>query len=620
MDEVQFEEWSDDDPWWADLPDDDERNAAEMRTDPGFTMSAAELLAEAELAGPGGSAQQLLASLASRELSRDQWLTAVQLWEAQEAWLAGQKALAVLGFAGPTPVSVAGFRDDEALTLELAMGIGCSDAFAYDQIAQARLLSSTLSATGDLLRAGRLSPYRARLIATELGPLHPEVAQQVEATVLDTAGQVPTGLLRKRLARQAKRLDPQTTNDRKVAELAEKTPGRRVVFDPDAGDGLMGMYAYLPPVEALAMRAALKSAAGTFRTADGRGQDAREADALIGMVLGFDPERPGRPVTPKVKVGVLIDLPTLLGLRDNGGELLGYGHLPTEVARELADHASWQRLVYDPVTGYLLDAGTTVHDMPALSEFIALRDRRDRYPGGTRTHPLDLDHTVPFKPQPPRGGQAPAEVTECGPGLSAHRAASADAPGAADAPRAVEDGEPLEPAEQAADAEPADPPEPVETDDAYEAETVEEVEQSGETLAGPNSSPHTEACSTPTVGATLGIPAGAATLGIPAGPASDEAEPRSLPGDTSGAHHEGGRTSADNLAALSRRHHRAKTFLGFSYRQLGLGVLEWTTPLGRTYRTYPYDYRPEDWQPHAGQHAEGPASHCADDSDSDRPP
>ena len=212
-------------------------------------------------------------------LTRDQWLTAVQLWEAQEAWLAGQKALAVAGFAGPTPVSVAGFRDDEALTLELAMAVGCSDAFAYDQIVAARLLSSTLSATGDLLRAGRLSPYRARLITTELGPLHPEVAQQVEATVLDTAAQVPTGLLRKRLARHAKRLDPHRVNERKVAELAESTPGRRVVFDPDAGDGLMGMYAYLPPVEALAMRAALKAAAGTFRTADGRGQEAREADA-----------------------------------------------------------------------------------------------------------------------------------------------------------------------------------------------------------------------------------------------------------------------------------------------------------------------------------------------------
>ena len=56
---------------------------------------------------------------------------------------------------------------------------------------------------------------------------------------------------------------------------------------------------------------------------------------------------------------------------------------------------------------------------------------------------------------------------------------------------------------------------------------------------------------------------------------------------------EGGRTAANNMAALSRRHHRAKTFLGFHYRHLDNAVLEWTTPLGRTYYTRPHDYRPE---------------------------
>jgi hypothetical protein len=54
-----------------------------------------------------------------------------------------------------------------------------------------------------------------------------------------------------------------------------------------------------------------------------------------------------------------------------------------------------------------------------------------------------------------------------------------------------------------------------------------------------------------------------------------------------------GETSADNLAKFSRRAHRVKTFLGFRYRHLGKGVLEWTTPLGRVYRTRPHDYRPD---------------------------
>ena len=83
-------------------------------------------------------------------------------------------------FAEPEPVTVEGFRDDEALMMELALATGCAEGFAYTQIHTARLLTSTLARTGDLLRAGRLSPYRARLIVDELALLHPDVAQRVE--------------------------------------------------------------------------------------------------------------------------------------------------------------------------------------------------------------------------------------------------------------------------------------------------------------------------------------------------------------------------------------------------------------------------------------------------------
>ncbi|MEX5293690.1 DUF222 domain-containing protein [Kocuria sp. CPCC 205268] len=58
---------------------------------------------------------------------------------------------------------------------------------------------------------------------------------------------------------------------------------------------------------------------------------------------------------------------------------------------------------------------------------------------------------------------------------------------------------------------------------------------------------------------------------------------------------DGGRTSADNLAHLCRHHHLVKHRNGalgrWSVRQLGPapwgGVLEWTSPAGRTYRTEP---------------------------------
>jgi len=67
-----------------------------------------------------------------------------------------------------------------------------------------------------------------------------------------------------------------------------------------------------------------------------------------------------------VEAQVIIDLPTLLGLADNPGELAGVGPIPAEVARALAadDGATRRRLVVEPVTGALLDYGASVYRSP----------------------------------------------------------------------------------------------------------------------------------------------------------------------------------------------------------------------------------------------------------------
>ncbi|WP_083199654.1 HNH endonuclease signature motif containing protein, partial [Microbacterium oleivorans] len=46
----------------------------------------------------------------------------------------------------------------------------------------------------------------------------------------------------------------------------------------------------------------------------------------------------------------------------------------------------------------------------------------------------------------------------------------------------------------------------------------------------------------------------------------------------------GGKTELSNLAHLCQRHHSMKQFTAWRVRQLTGGVLEWTSPLGRTYR------------------------------------
>ena len=57
--------------------------------------------------------------------------------------------------------------------------------------------------------------------------------------------------------------------------------------------------------------------------------------------------------------------------------------------------------------------------------------------------------------------------------------------------------------------------------------------------------------------------------------------------------HPGGATASNNLIALSRRPHRAKTHGGYHTTQDPDGTLHLTTPLGRHYTTKPWDYRPD---------------------------
>ena len=135
------------------------------------------------------------------------------------------------------------------------------------------------------------------------------------------------------------------------------------------------------------------SATGTWSllSANNKRADALTAilsQALASIVNDVRPHR--RPVT----VNVTIDLPTLLGLAENPGQLSGYGAIPASVARELASDATWKRFITDPQTGNLLDYGREKYEPPqALVDFLLARDRTCRFPGcrqpATRS---DIDH------------------------------------------------------------------------------------------------------------------------------------------------------------------------------------------------------------------------------------
>jgi hypothetical protein len=124
--------------------------------------------------------------------------------------------------------------------------------------------------------------------------------------------------------------------------------------------------------------------------------DQKRADALSAICTNFLSEI-SETVTPQrrpLTVNVTIDLPTLLGLAENPGQLAGYGPIPASVARELASDAKWRRFITEPQTGNLLDFGRESYEPPQqLKDFLIARDRTCRFPGCRRSALLsDLDH------------------------------------------------------------------------------------------------------------------------------------------------------------------------------------------------------------------------------------
>ena len=126
-------------------------------------------------------------------------------------------------------------------------------------------------------------------------------------------------------------------------------------------------------------------------SADNKRADALTAILSQALASNVDEVRPHRrPVT----VNVTIDLPTLLGLAENPGQLSGYGAIPASVARELASDATWKRFITDPQTGNLLDYGREKYEPPqALVDFLLARDRTCRFPGCRQpASRSDIDH------------------------------------------------------------------------------------------------------------------------------------------------------------------------------------------------------------------------------------
>ena len=377
-------------------------------------------------AAPGIKTLGGLIVIDPQELSPAARIDYLAALERQSSWLQAAMQRAIVAVAGIHEGKSDGpFTGvDEAEREDVSSALRLSAGTAQMRIDVARTLVNHLPNTCSALATGELSAAHATVIARETAAAIRDGLSEFaifsieEKAIAHAEFHTPSQValqVRSAIAKFA----PAT-----FEEVVEKARDSRRVSCYNDVDGMSTVVAILPAEDAQTVMKAIEAfivkGASVFkvsgdssdagnsdvrnsdvrnsdvRNSDVRSADMKRADALTSLA-GFalaassqDIELHRRPIT----VNVTIDLPTLLGLSENPGQLAGYGAIPASVARALASDGKWKRFITDPQTGALLDYGRETYQPPqALIDFLIARDRTCRFPGCRRSAALsDLDH------------------------------------------------------------------------------------------------------------------------------------------------------------------------------------------------------------------------------------
>ena len=335
--------------------------------------------------------------------------------ERQSAWLQAVMQRAIVAVAGNDPSTPERTWDgiDEAEREEVAAALRLSGNTAQMRIDVARTLINHLPNTCSALAMGEISASHATVIAKETAAairdgISEFAIYQIEEKALAHAEFHTPGQVANKVRTTIAQLAPA-----EFEQVVERARESRRVSCYNEADGMATVVAILPAQDAQTVMKSIEayilkmnetdekmrneggtqSATDTWSllSADNKRADALTAILSQALANNVDQVRPHRrPVT----VNVTIDLPTLLGLAENPGQLSGYGAIPASVARELASDATWKRFITDPQTGNLLDYGREKYEPPqALVDFLLARDRTCRFPGCRQpASKSDIDH------------------------------------------------------------------------------------------------------------------------------------------------------------------------------------------------------------------------------------
>jgi hypothetical protein len=204
----------------------------------------------------------------------------------------------------------------------------------------------------------------------------------VDAECSARAASMTVSGFRRVVRKTAAKLDSRSPLDKKKARRPRI--GARCV---PQRDGLVTIAATMPAADGIAYMTELNRRAEASRTPDDdRTHGERQIDVLRDALHG-QATTTGSAPSRRTEIQVVIDWRSLVGLRDDPAELLGYGSITAADVRTMLSEPGTvlRRLVTDPITGVLVDYGKTRYRPDAyLSGMTKARDITCRYPGCTR--------------------------------------------------------------------------------------------------------------------------------------------------------------------------------------------------------------------------------------------
>ncbi|GEP34727.1 HNH endonuclease [Nocardioides szechwanensis] len=240
----------------------------------------------------------------------------------------------------------------------------------------AKILDREMPYTLEQMRTGRLSEWRATILARETACLSVEDRREVDRRLCGPGG---TGLdlSDHALGNAARKLAADLDNAAVAARARKAEADRHVTLRP-APDTMTWFSALLSVKDGVAVFAALKAAADTVRAVgDPRSRGQVMADSLVERVAGTSVADPVR-----VNLDLVMTDRSFFGASEESAHVPGYGPVPADWAHDLLDDAMtavqvWVRRLYThPETGQLVGMDSRARHAPAgLADMVRRRDQ-----------------------------------------------------------------------------------------------------------------------------------------------------------------------------------------------------------------------------------------------------